>query len=132
MSKSERPTLAVVLSLLAGVFILVAGAVKSVLGFIIGSVGSRITASHRIIGTMVGMMGFGLGVFGIVGVVFGIIVIVSALMLNSKPAQHTTWGVLILVFSILSLFGGAGGFYVGLILGLIGGTLAITWKPTKS
>jgi uncharacterized membrane protein YjjB (DUF3815 family) len=54
-------------------------------------------------------------------------------MLNKKPEEHNTWGTLIIVFSVLSVFGGAmGGFAAGLILGLIGGILAITWKaPVK-
>lgn len=40
---------------------------------------------------------------------------------------------LIAVFAALSIFGGAmGGFGVGLVLGLIGGMLGITWKPTES
>lgn len=80
---------------------------------------------------MMGGLGYGFGVLGIVGAVFGIIVIISALMLNSKPEQHSTWGTLIVIFSVLSIFGSAmGGFGVGLVLGLIGGILAITWKPT--
>ena len=132
MSKSEKPTVAFIISLIAGVHILIGGGVRAALGLVIGSVGSRITEGHRIIGAMVGMMSFGLGLIGIVGIVFGLIVIVSAIMLNSRPEQHMTWGALIAVFSILSLFSGAGGFFVGLILGLIGGILAITWKPAKS
>lgn len=81
-----------------------------------------------------GMMGWaGFGLFGILGVVFGAIIIISAIMLNSKPHEHTTWGILIAVFSVLSIFGGAmGGFGVGLVLGLNGGILGITWKPTES
>ena len=78
-----------------------------------------------------GMMGSGLGLIGIIGIVIGLIVIVSAIMLNIKPEQHMTWGALIAVFSILSLVGSAGGFFIGLILGLIGGILAITWKPAN-
>jgi hypothetical protein len=78
------------------------------------------------------MGGLGLGVFGILGLIFGTIVIVSALMLNRKPEQHSTWGVLIVLFSVLSILGGAmGGFGLGLVLGLIGGILSITWKPTQ-
>ena len=37
---------------------------------------------------------------------------------------------MILIFSLLSIFGSAmAGFGIGLILGLIGGILALTWKP---
>jgi hypothetical protein len=36
--------------------------------------------------------------------------------------------VIVLVFSLVSLFGG-GGFFIGLILGIVGGILAIVWKP---
>jgi multisubunit Na+/H+ antiporter MnhG subunit len=50
-------------------------------------------------------------------------------MLNSKPQEHTTWGILIIVFAVLSIFGSAmGGFGVGLILGIIGGILAMAWQ----
>lgn len=85
-------------------------------------------------GSAYGMMGaLGFGLFGILDVIFGIIVIVSAMMLNNKPHEHTTWGALIVLFSVLSIFGGAmGGLGVGLILGLIGGVLAITWKPPQT
>jgi hypothetical protein len=77
-------------------------------------------------------MGWGFGLMGGLGVVFGVIVIVSAIMLNNKPQEHVTWGSLIVLFSVLSIFGSAmGGFGVGLALGLVGGILAITWKPTE-
>ena len=39
------------------------------------------------------------------------------------------WGTMILVFSIASLFGGSmGGFLIGAILGIVGGTLALVVK----
>ena len=50
-------------------------------------------------------------------------------MIYNQPAKATAWGALILAFSILSLFG-MGGFYFGAILGVVGGALAITWKPS--
>jgi hypothetical protein len=81
-----------------------------------------------------GMMGgLGFGIFGILGLIFGAIVIISAFMLNSKPREHSTWGTVIVIFSVLSVFGSMmGGFGVGLLLGLIGGILGITWKPTET
>ena len=50
-------------------------------------------------------------------------------MLQTKPvASYSMWGAIILVFSFLSYFGG-GGFFVGGLLGIIGGIIAISWKP---
>ena len=68
----------------------------------------------------------GLGAFGLVS---GIIVLTSAIMLQVNPSSsRRTWGVLILVLSVLS-FLGTGGFVAGAILGIIGGIKALTWKP---
>jgi hypothetical protein len=70
----------------------------------------------------------GIGLFGLVS---GVIVLVSAVMLLTYPSQSKTWGVLILVFSVLS-FLGLGGFVVGAVLGIAGGILALRWKlPTR-
>jgi len=58
-------------------------------------------------------------------------VLASAVMLRINPSQRKTWGVLILVFSILS-FLGFGGFIVGAVLGTVGGIMTLTWKsPTE-
>jgi hypothetical protein len=69
---------------------------------------------------------------GFLSIIFGIIVIVSAVMLRRQRKQHTTWGILILVFSIFGTFGGMAGYLAGLILGLVGGALAIAWKPSTA
>ena len=132
----EKPTAAFILSLVAGVFILLGGGVMAMIGSWMGNYGygmmGRYAGWGGMMGTGYGMMGFGFGAMGVLGLIFGAIVIISALMLNSKPEQHSTWGSLIVLFSVLSIFGSAmGGFGVGLVLGLIGGVLAITWKPTK-
>jgi len=66
---------------------------------------------------------------GLMGIIFGVLVITGALMLYSMPVQHSTWGILIVVFSTLSLMA-TGGLLVGFILGFIGGILGITWKST--
>ncbi len=68
------------------------------------------------------------GVMGLFGLVSGVIVLVSAVMLLTNPSQRRTWGVLILVFSVMS-FLGLGGFIVGAILGIIGGILTLRWSP---
>ncbi len=80
------------------------------------------------------MCGFGYGfmqVFWITALISGIIVIIGAVMLNARPAEHLAWGTIVLVFSLIS-FTGMGGFFVGALLGIIGGALAIsTSSPSK-
>ena len=145
----KRPTAAFVLSLLAGIFILLSGGMRYMMSSLIGSNGGfegmmggyggfgGMMNSYNGYGSGYGygygmMRGLGLmfSLMGILSLVFGIIVIISALMLNRRPHEHTTWGILILVFSVLSAFGSMmGGFSIGVLLGLIGGVLAITWKP---
>jgi hypothetical protein len=132
MSEKEKPTAAFILSLIGGIFILLGGGMTSMLGYWFSR--GYYGRGFGMMGPfgMMGGLGYGFGVLGVVGLVFGIIVIVSAIMLNSRPEQHSTWGILIVIFSVLSIFGSAmGGFGIGLILGLIGGILAITWKPTQ-
>ena len=67
-------------------------------------------------------------VMGGFGLVCGLIVLVSATMLLARVGQRRTWGILILVFSVLSLVG-LGGFVIGAILGIVGAVLALRWKP---
>jgi hypothetical protein len=68
------------------------------------------------------------GVMGAFGLVCGAIVLLSSTMLLAKVGQRRTWGILILVFSVLS-FIGLGGFIIGAILGIVGGVLTLRWKP---
>lgn len=68
------------------------------------------------------------GAIAAFGLICGAIVTLSALMLRLRPNQRQTWGILVLVFSILSFFG-AGGFIVGAVLGIVGAVLSLTWKP---
>jgi hypothetical protein len=73
---------------------------------------------------------------GGIGAVSGIVVLISAIMLKIRPGEGTRglrvccrmWGTAILVFSIVSLFGGSVGGYIGAILGIVGGALALVVK----
>lgn len=69
-----------------------------------------------------GMM-YGLEVFGIIA---GVLIIVFAALINSRPTDRKTYGILIIVFSVVSLLG-MGGFFIGAIIGLIGGVLALVY-----
>ena len=61
----------------------------------------------------------------IIGIVSGIIIITSGIMIYVQPLHIRKWGLLIWVFSSLSFFG-IGGFFIGGILGIIAGSLAVT------
>ncbi|MEM1539412.1 MAG: DUF6114 domain-containing protein [Candidatus Bathyarchaeia archaeon] len=122
----EKPTAAFVLSLAAGILILLGG----IFGATVGIIG----------GTIIGVVpGFGwLGglivALGFLGLIFGILVIVGAVMINSGERDKVKTGsIIVLIFSILSLFaGGTGGFVIGFILGLVGSILGLTWKPPEA
>lgn len=123
ISPQEVPTTPFVLSLVAGTFILLGAFMPLVFIGNFGRMGGMMEGSG-----MTGMMGTDSIVMRIVGLAFGGVVLYSAIMLNARPAWHVTWGSLILVFSVLSAFGAMGGFGIGLILGVIGGALAIAWR----
>lgn len=70
------------------------------------------------------------GALSAFGLACGVIVAFSAVMLRIKPSQRQTWGILALVFSILSFFG-FGGLGAGAVLGIIGAIMTLRWKPPQ-
>ena len=61
----------------------------------------------------------------IVDIVSGTLVIIAGIMIYVQPIHIRKWGVVIWIFSSISFFG-IGGFFIGGILGIIGGFLAVT------
>ncbi len=121
-------TTAFVLSLIAGILILLSSIMSLLM---LAYYGASFGFFWGMMGGYMGMMG-SLGVpFGsfigliLVGLVCGILVIIGAAMLNSHPAEHRSWGIIILIFSIISLVG-MGGFFIGALLGIAGGALALS------
>jgi hypothetical protein len=104
---SEKPTAAFVLSFIGGVIVVISGL----------AVSGRFST-------------LAVGIFGMLGVAWGILMVASAVMLNRSPSSHVTWGVRVIVFSVLSWIGSFGGFLIGFLLGLIGGILGVTWHPS--
>jgi len=137
MSKKEKPTSAFITSLLSGLFIIFGGLTVIIMGrawnmfSALGCPYFGMMGGWRLwrLWLFMPMFSIGLGIFGLIS---GIIVVISSIMLNSEPENHAKWGTLILIFSVLSIFGGMGGYGIGLILGVIGGLLAITWKPKST
>lgn len=126
------PRTASILSLVGGIIITLGGAL-----FIFVSVYilpymsfTNVTLPHGVSASALpGLVSGIVGVMGAFGLVTGAVVLVSSTMILAKVGQRRTWGILILVFSVLS-FVGLGGFIVGAILGVIGGILTLRWKPS--
>jgi len=67
-------------------------------------------------------------IFGLLGLAFGTIILFAAVLMYARPREHAIWGVIVLVFACVSIVS-IGGFVAGMILGIIGGALAIAWRP---
>jgi uncharacterized membrane protein len=137
VSKNEKPTAGFVLSLIAGIFILINGALLGFVGsFLSGLDMTGVISQYASEAPQEAAAGLAVAsmvLYGLmaVGIIFGILVLVGSLMVYRNPAHKTAWGVIILVFSILSFVTG-GGFLIGFILGIIGGALILAWKPKGS
>lgn len=135
MSEKQGLTLAFVVSLVGGLIVLVFSLVNLVWfgynapnwgGF--GNYwGGMMDGYHNFMGPYASSTGFFTAV-SIVSFVCGVIVLMSALVLRIHPQEHVLWGIVIVVFSAIS-FVGMGGYFVGATFGIIGGVLALTYKP---
>lgn len=125
---TDQPTVAFVLSLLAGLWMLGAGSMMGGFGW-----GGMRGGWHGGMGGMMGgwMWGRGMGTFGVLwpwfSIFAGIVVLIGAVVFYVKPQQRRGWGVVVLVASALNFFVGMGGLLAG-ALGVIGGVLAVSTK----
>ena len=128
----EKPVAPFVISLLAGLLIFVGGGIMvgfARFPFFGGMMGGYYGMMSGYYGLMGGYGGGWFYAFSVIGIISGILVLTGAIMLYNEPSRAYTWGILILVFSVLS-FLGMGGFMLGALLGVVGGVLALTWKNT--
>jgi hypothetical protein len=126
MSLSEKPTAPFALSLIGGILMVLSGAVLGAFGPFLSSIIGPIRIGRSFIyisGILYALTGL--------KVILGIIVIIAAVLLYSNPVQKTLWGVIILVLSIISIVLAGPVSFIGSVLGIVGGALALTWKPTK-
>jgi len=127
MSLSEKPTAPFALSLIGGILMVLSGAVLGAIGPFLSSIidpipiGRSFIYIRSILYTLMGLK-----------IILGIIVIIAAVLLYSNPVQKTLWGVIILVLSIISIVLAGPVSFIGSVLGIVGGALALTWKPTKA
>src|SRR5206468_8607359 len=120
----DKPTAAFVLALIGGIFVLIGGIFQAFIGAAISSFGgtSGTTGAPE--------LGSTVAILGILGLIFGIIMMLGGIMMYTKPTSHTMWGVIVLILSLISFATSSfGGFFIVFFLGLIGGILALPFKP---
>ena len=107
---------------LAGGILIIVGSIVSLL-----FLGNLQSSMHDRMGGMMGSMMIGMmsGWFLSLPVVAGILVVIGAILLRARRLQTTLWGIIIVVFSIVG-FTGMGLSFLGSILGIIGGALALS------
>jgi len=106
--EEERPMAGFVVSLIAGILILINGLLVSALGAF-----------------LFGIMPFLGTIVMTIAPVFGILVIVGAVLMYK--GSTTAGGVLVILFGLLSIVIG-GGFIIGTILAIVGGALGLAGK----
>jgi len=133
-STTAYPKTASIFSLVGGVIILLGGVIfLGAATYVIPHLNlSNVTVPQGMDrASLPGLISGVLTVMGGFGLICGMIVLLSATMLLIRKGDRRTWGILILVFSVLS-FIGLGGFVIGAILGIAGGVLTLRWKPPVS
>jgi hypothetical protein len=114
----KKATAGFIVSLIAGILILINGLLVVAVFAALGDMMSIIPGLEGLEGIMTAI--------GAIGLIFGILVLIGAILIY-MPGKEIIGGILVLVFSILSIFIG-GGFFIGMILGIVGGILGIIKK----
>ena len=71
-----------------------------------------------------------IGIGGVFGVLIGLLLITAGLLLWISPAHKTFYAITGVILAVLSFIASnLGGFFLGMLLGIIGGGLAFAWMP---
>ncbi len=138
MSTYQGVTFAFIVSIIGGLIILIASIINVVwynsgapyMGGYGSFVGGMMNGYHSFMGNYAANYSFLAGV-SLVGVICGVIIVMGAVLLRVQPHQHGIWAIVIIVFSIVSLVG-MGGFFIGAILGIVGGAFVLVVRPASS
>ncbi len=121
----KKATAGFAISLIGGIIILINGllilAAASLLSSFMGLIPTGIPGTD-----LTGAAVTFVQMLGAAGTIFAIIVIIGAILIY-MPGKEIIGGILVIIFSLLSIVVG-GGFILGLILGIIGGALGLAKK----
>jgi hypothetical protein len=72
------------------------------------------------------------GIGGVLGILIGSVMILCALLLWFHPVQRTFYSIVAILLAIAALIASnLGGFFLGTLLGVIGGSLGFAWVPDE-
>ena len=133
----NKPVIAMVLSLIAGIFAFINGFIRLVYIFfglkamsLFGSFGEYMAANESF-----GVLTSSLRapVFAFADLVAGLVIVITALMLDSRPRESRKCGAIVLILSTYNFLGGSlTGLHIAGVLGFVGGAIAILWKSQLS
>jgi hypothetical protein len=109
-SEAKNVTTEFALAIAAGVFVLINGAVWLIFS--------------SLFVMLLPISGFPFTILGIIGVVFAAAIFVGAIMVYVFKKEYIG-GLIVLIFSILSM-GVGGGFFIGFVLGVLGAFFILT------
>ena len=74
-----------------------------------------------------------IGIQGAAGYLVPIVLVLCGLLVWFNPAQRIFYAILAILLALGSwITSNLGGFFIGMILGLVGGSLAFAWEPRES
>jgi hypothetical protein len=73
-----------------------------------------------------------IGIGGVFGVLIGLLLVAAGIMLWVNPAQRVFYGIASIVLGIVSFpASNLGGFFIGMLLAIIGGAIGFAWTPVE-
>jgi hypothetical protein len=107
--------------------------IRVTLAFVFGLIGGILILASTIAIFPYLFSPYGLGAssfFGVIGLAIsltsGILVVLGTTLGYVRPQQGITWGIVVIVFGVLSVFGFTfGGFVIGMALAITGGALQV-------
>jgi hypothetical protein len=73
------------------------------------------------------------GIEGMQATIIPVVLVVLGILAVLMPVHRIFYGVISLVVSVYSLIGvNLGGFFIGMLLGAVGGVMIVSWMPKKT
>lgn len=73
-----------------------------------------------------------IGIGGVFGVLIGLLLIAAGIMIWVNPEHRVFYGIAGIVLGIVSFpTSNLGGFFIGMLLAMIGGAIAFAWEPAE-